>query len=164
MADIALFLRWLEASPLGHAMRETGVWTYGIVNLGHILGIATLFGAILLLDLRMLGAWRTLPLASLSRASVTAAATGFTLAVLTGIPMLATKAGDYIGNPFLLIKFPAIALALANVIVLHRSAAWQAHRTRALSLPEEHRLAVHAALSLGLWLTVITAGRMIGYW
>jgi len=145
-------------------MRETGVWTYGIVNLGHILGIAMLFGAILLLDLRMLGAWRTLPLALLSRASVTAAAIGFTLAVLTGIPMLATKAGDYIGNPFLFIKFPAIALALLNVVVLHRSAAWQAHRARTLTMPEQNRLAVHAALSLGLWLTVITAGRMIGYW
>jgi len=145
-------------------MRETGVWTYGVVNLGHILGIAMLFGAILILDLRMLGAWRALPLAALSRASVSAAAAGLTLAILTGIPMLATKAGDYIGNPFLLIKFPAIALALLNVIVLHRSAAWRAHRARALSPPEEGRLAVHAALSLGLWLTVITAGRMIGYW
>ena len=145
-------------------MRETGVWTYGVVNLGHILGIAMLFGAILILDLRMLGAWRALPLAALSRASVSAAAAGLTLAILTGIPMLATKAGDYIGNPFLLIKFPAIALALLNVIVLHRSAAWRAHRVRALSPPEEGRLAVHAALSLGLWLTVITAGRMIGYW
>jgi len=145
-------------------MRETGVWTYGIVNLGHILGIAMLFGAILLLDLRMLGAWRALPLAALSRASVTAAAIGFALAVLTGIPMLATKAGDYIGNPFLFIKFPAIALALLNVVVLHRSVAWQAHRTRTLTMREQNRLAVHAALSIGLWLTVITAGRMIGYW
>jgi hypothetical protein len=159
-----LFLRWLEASRIGHAIRESGVWTYGIVNLGHILGIAILFGAILILDLRMLGAWRGLPLAALSRACVTVAAAGFLLAVMTGIPMLATKAGDYIGNPFLLIKFPAIALALVNVLLLHRSAAWQAHRTRAIQPPEHNRMAIHAALSLVLWLTVITAGRMIGYW
>jgi hypothetical protein len=145
-------------------MRETGVWTYGIVNLGHILGIATLFGAILLLDLRMLGVWRALPLAALSRASVTVAVAGFTLAVVTGIPMLATKAGDYVDNPFLLIKFPAIALALVNIAILHRSQAWQAHRVRALLPPEQNRLALHAILSLGLWLTAITAGRMIGYW
>jgi hypothetical protein len=159
-----LFLRWLEASRIGHAMRESGVWTYGIVNLGHILGIAILFGAILILDLRMLGAWRGLPLAALSRACVTVAVVGFLLAVMTGILMLATKAGDYIGNPFLLIKFPAIALALINVLLLHRSAAWQAHHVRGLQPREQNRLAIHAALSLGLWLTVITAGRMIGYW
>ena len=35
------------------------------------------------------------------------------IAAASGIPMLATKAGDYIGNPFRLIKFPAIALALS---------------------------------------------------
>ena len=39
------FLAWLESSMLGHAMRNSGVWTYGVVNLGHILGVATLFGA-----------------------------------------------------------------------------------------------------------------------
>lgn len=145
-------------------MRETGVWTYGIVNLGHILGIATLFGAILVLDLRLLGWWRSLPLAALSRACVSAAAAGFILAAATGIPMLATKGGDYVGNPFLLIKFPVIALALLNVLILHRSAAWRAHRLRDLEPPERNRLAVHGGLSLGLWLTAITAGRMIGYW
>jgi hypothetical protein len=164
LSSIARLFHWLEASQLGHGMRETGVWTYGIVNLGHILGIATLFGAILLLDLRMLGAWRTVPLAVFSRVTVTVAACGMTLAVATGIPMLATKAGDYIGNPFLFIKFPAIALALINIVALHRSAAWKAHRTRELLPPERRRLSVHASISLASWLTAIGAGRMIGYW
>jgi hypothetical protein len=164
LPGIARLFHWLEASQLGHWMRESGVWTYGIVNLGHILGIATLFGAILLLDLRMLGAWRGVPLAGFSRAAVTAAACGAALAIATGIPMLATKAGDYVGNPFLFIKFPAIALALINIVILHRSAAWKAHRTRELLPPERRRLSVHASISLLCWLTVISAGRMIAYW
>ena len=50
-------LTWLEASGLGHAMRGAGVWTYGITNLIHILGVATLFGSVLMLDLRLLGAF-----------------------------------------------------------------------------------------------------------
>jgi hypothetical protein len=74
------------------------------------------------------------------------------------------KSSDYIGNPFLLIKFPAIALALLNVWLVHRSPAWQAHRTRDLTRREQMRLAAGGALSLTLWLTAITAGRMIGYW
>ena len=49
------FMTWLEGSTLGHLMRDTGVWTYAVVNLTHILGVASLFGAILVLDLRMLG-------------------------------------------------------------------------------------------------------------
>jgi hypothetical protein len=89
---------------------------------------------------------------------------GFILAVCSGIPMLSVKTTDYIGNPFLMIKFPAIALALVNVWLVHRSTAWRAHRTRALLPAENRRLAQGAALSLTFWLTAITSGRMIGYW
>jgi hypothetical protein len=160
----AHLLHALEASKLGVFTRGLGVWSYGIINLIHILGIVMLFGSILLLDLRLLGAWRSIPLAALSRPTTTLAMLGFAVAVASGIPMLAVKAGDYAGNPFLLIKFPAIALALVNVWLVHRSTAWQAHRTRALTPRERHGLAAGAGLSLVFWLTAITAGRMIGYW
>jgi hypothetical protein len=86
------------------------------------------------------------------------------LAAATGIPMLATKAVDYVGNPFLFLKLPAIALALLNVWLLHRSRAWQAHRVRELLPDERRRLAQGAALSLFFWLAAITSGRMIAYW
>jgi leader peptidase (prepilin peptidase)/N-methyltransferase len=39
-------LAWLESSMLGHAMRNSGVWSYGVVNLAHILGVSALFGAV----------------------------------------------------------------------------------------------------------------------
>ena len=54
----AALLAWLESSALGHAMRESGVWTYGLVNLTHILGVSSLFGSVLVLDLRLLELWR----------------------------------------------------------------------------------------------------------
>jgi hypothetical protein len=155
---------WLEHSPLGAFTRSLGVWSYGVINLAHILGIILLFGSILILDLRLLGAWRQVPLATLSRPTTTMARIGFVLAVSSGIPMLTVKTTDYIGNPFLLIKFPAIALALVNVWLVHRSEAWRAHRVRELMPSERHRLKVGAALSLAFWLTAITSGRMIGYW
>jgi hypothetical protein len=160
----AHFLNWLEASPLAVFTRSLGVWSYGIINLVHILGIIMLFGSILLLDLRLLGCWRQVPLATLSGPTTLTARIGFLVAICSGLPMLAVKAGDYIGNPFLLIKFPAIALALVNVWLLHRSEGWRAHRTRALMPQERRRLAGGAALSLVFWLTAITSGRMIGYW
>ena len=149
---------------LGEFTRSLGVWSYGVINLVHILGIILLFGSILMLDLRLLGAWRQIPLAALSRPTTTMAQVGFILAVCSGIPMLTVKSTDYIGNPFLLIKFPAIALALLNVWLVHRSPAWQAHRTRDLLPDERRRLAGGATLSLVFWLTAITSGRMIGYW
>jgi hypothetical protein len=155
---------WLEHGQLGHLMRSTGVWTYAVVNLLHLFGIALLFGCILVLDLRLLGAWRSVPLVWLSRPTVTLAGFGFALAAITGVGLLATKATEYVGNPFLFIKFPAIALALLNVALVHRSAAWRAHYSRYLTREEHVRLGVHAAVSLTAWTTVVTAGRMIGYW
>ncbi|MCP5410850.1 MAG: DUF2214 domain-containing protein [Alphaproteobacteria bacterium] len=162
--SLAGALVWLEGSPLGVFTRSLGVWSYGILNLAHIIGIAMLFGAIVVLDLRLLGLWRSVPVAALSRPTVSLAVTGFCIAVASGFPMLSVKAGDYAGNPFLLVKFPAIALALVNVWLVHRSTAWRAHRTRDLVPRERLRLALGASLSLTFWLTAITGGRMIGYW
>jgi hypothetical protein len=158
------FLAWLEHSMLGHAMRSTGVWTYGVVNLAHILGIATLFGAVLVLDLRLLGLWRTVPLPSIAGPTVPVAFTGFVIAAISGVGLLATKATEYAGNPFLLIKFPAIALALVNVAVMTSRPAWR-NMAQSDPTPRDRRtLALGGAISLAAWLTAIGAGRMIGYW
>jgi hypothetical protein len=145
-------------------MRGSGVWTYGIVNLVHILAIASLFGSVLILDLRLLGIWRKVPLGAISSATVPIATAAFCIAALSGICLLATKATEYAGNPFLLIKFPAIALGLANVALLNCSAAWKEHRIRDLSPREQSKLAVFGGISLACWLTAISAGRMIAYW
>ena len=157
-------MTWLEASALGHAMRESGVWTYGTVNLVHILGVAALFGAVFILDLRLIGLWRNIALATISRPTVSVATTGFSIAVASGVCLLATKATEYIGNPFLYIKFSAIGLGLVNVAVLNRLPAWKQHRDRELSAREQSTLAVFGGISLVCWLTAISAGRMIGYW
>src|SRR5215470_9890116 len=154
----------MQASTLGHFMRESSPWTYAIVNLGHVLGIATLFGSLVVLDLRLLGAWRRVPLATIADVAAPVAAFGFSLAVFTGVGLFATKATEYVGNPFLYIKFPAIGLGLLNVLVLNCLPAWRQHRTRELSSPEQSTLAVFGGISLISWLTAITAGRMIGYW
>jgi len=157
-------LAWLESSMLGHAMRNSGVWSYGVVNLAHILGISTLFGAVLVLDLRLLGVWRTVPLPSIAGPTVPVATTGFVIAALSGVALLATKATEYSDNPFLLIKFPAIAVALLNVAVVSSRPAWREMGRREPTAADRRTLAVGGAISLAAWLTAIGAGRMIGYW
>ena len=154
----------LEASALGHFMRESGPWTYALVNLAHILGIASLFGAILIVDLRLLGVWRRIPLAALADTAAPVAACGLALAVVSGTGLLATKATEYVGNPFIYIKFPAIALGIVNALVVRRSEGWRARASRELSPGETRRLAWMGALSLASWVTAIAAGRLIAYW
>lgn len=153
----------LEGSALGQLMRTSGVWTYGLVNLAHILSVATLFGAVLLFDLRLLGAWRRVPLAALEPPALTLAVAGFAGAVATGVCLIATNATEYYGNPFLPIKLAAIGLGIVNVLVARRLPAWR----RRAELSDAGRSGVLAAVggvSLACWLTAVAAGRMIGYW
>jgi len=141
-----------------------GVWSYGVFNLGHILGISTLFGSILALDLRLLGLWRQIPFRLIATPAVPLAAVGFSVAALSGICMIATNATDYAGNPFLYIKFPAIALGLGNAAALHFLPAWRTSKSGEPSPRERRQLAVAGGASLASWLAAISAGRMIGYW
>jgi hypothetical protein len=145
-------------------VRDSGVWTYAFLNLFHILGVATLFGSILVLDLRLLGLARHLPIRDLSRLSIPLSKAGFTLAAATGVMMLATNGSEYTGNPFLPAKFAAIGLGLVNVAVVGRLRAWRALGARELSLVERRTLAVAGGTSLASWLTAVVCGRMIGYW
>jgi hypothetical protein len=157
-------LRALEGSAFADLLRNAGVWTYGLLNLGHIVGISTLFGAVLILDLRLLGLWRSLPLGLLTRPTVPLAAIGFVIAATSGFCMLSFNATEYFGNPFLLIKFPAIALGLINALIVSRLPAWRAQHSRSLTAGERTGLAIAGGISLACWSGALAAGRMIGYW
>lgn len=155
---------WLESSALGVFMRTSSLWIYPIVNLLHIFGIAALFGSAAIIDLRLLGLWRRSPLAAIADAAVPVTTGGFILAVLTGVPLLATKSTEYIGNPYLPIKFAAIGLGVLNVVLLNLSPAWKARGVRELDPRERRTLAIFGGLSLAAWIAAISAGRLIAYW
>ncbi len=154
MADAAA---WLEASLLARALKA-GPWVYPLVNLAHLLGVALLLGAIAVLDLRLVGFWPDAPVAPLARATVPVAGAGLALALLTGPALLAVQATDYAANPFLWLKFGAVAVGLANLAALHRSAAWRGGGGG------RRRFAVAGGVSLLAWTAAASAGRMIAYW
>jgi hypothetical protein len=107
-------LGWLQSSALGMFMRGSGPWTYPVVNLIHILGVAALFGAVLILDLKLLGLWRRAELSPITTAAAPVAMAGFGVAAGSGVCLLAANALEYEQNPFLLLKFGAIGLGLLN--------------------------------------------------
>ena len=156
-------MAWLEFSALGVAMRETGVWTYALVNLGHIFGISLLFGSVVMLDLRLLGFWRWIPLDQMARPTTAVAGVGFAVAVLTGPAMLATKATEYVGNPFLPIKLVAIAIGIINIAIVHNLSAWKQRANPQLGTSQRRQLAMAGATSLFCWVSAITAARLIAY-
>jgi hypothetical protein len=164
------FLSWIESSALGHLMRESGPWTYPLVNLTHLLAVAALFGSVLALDLALMGVGRRAssttasPLPALAAAIAPISKAGFLLAAASGIGLLASNATEYQGNPFFLAKFPFIVAGLANALALGRSRAWRAIERGPLSPHDESQLKRMGGISLVCWLLAVTAGRLIGYW
>jgi hypothetical protein len=151
----------LQDSAIATALRQS-FWVYPLVNAAHIVGLALLFGAIVPLDLRLLGIWRKVPLAAMSHILLPVALAGLVLAVPTGALLFAVRATEYAVMPLLWLKVALVAGAIANALLLRLSLAWTAHEHSELA-GTTPRLQLAGALSIGLWLAAIVAGRMIGY-
>ena len=137
-------------------------WVYPIVNAGHIVGIALLFGAIVPLDLRLMGFWRSVPTAVLSRVLVPMAAAGVATAVVTGTLLFSVHAVQYAKTTLFLVKMAIVAAAIANAVLVGRAALrLGAEEGAGVDMPG--RLRVVALTSAGLWLAAILCGRMIAY-
>ena len=151
----------LQDVALVGALRHSH-WVYPLVNAGHIVGLALLFGAIVPLDLRLLGLWQPVSIGVLARLLLPVAIGGLVLAALTGALLFSVSAVKYAGLTLFRVKLLLILAAAANALLLHRTATWRSHRAAELT-GTTPRLQVAGALSLGLWLATIVAGRMLGY-
>lgn len=140
-------------------LRDSGT-AYLFVNAAHILGIGLIVGAILPLDLRLLGLFPQAPLAVLGPFLSRAAGVGTATAVLTGVWLFAVNASDYVENTAFLAKLALLALALGNIALQHGLGGFRA-AVASGSAPPTARLL--AAVSLVLWPSVLIAGRWIGF-
>jgi hypothetical protein len=136
---------------------KSSFFAYPIVNALHIAAIGALLTSVLLMDLSVLGAIRSLPrekfVALLRRVALAA----FTIAVLTGFTMFSIQATDYVRNPVFLVKLCLIVLAALNFV------AFTALDRRRPSGEASAVLHVLAVASILLWSGVLLAGRFIGF-
>ncbi|WP_022728638.1 hypothetical protein [Fodinicurvata sediminis] len=137
-----------------------GRWSYGLVNGAHILGLALLGGAILPLDLRLAGLWRSEPAERLARVLLPVAMTGLGLAVATGLLLFSVRPFEYLANPFFLAKLALVALAVANALWLRLSPDW---RTLREDGRVSRRLAAAGLVSLLLWIAALFCGRLVAF-
>ncbi len=155
------WLAGLEATALARALRDS-VWTYPLVNAGHIAGIALLVGSIVPLDLRLLGAWRSVPLIPLWRVLTRTAAVGLALAVVFGVLLFITRATEYAASGFFLAKMTIVAAATLNALLLRTGARDDLMYAPPGGLPSR-RMRLAGAFSLAAWLAALTLGRLVGY-
>jgi hypothetical protein len=159
---LAEALAGLEGLALAATLRGS-TWLYPLVNAGHIVGIALLFGAIAPLDLRLMGVWSGVPLSALLRVLVPVAGIGLSLAAVAGSLLFITKAGEYVGSAFFQAKMVMLALALGNVAAFHALRRRKGRGSDPAPLPSVALQRLQGATSLTLWLCVIVLGRLIGY-
>ena len=129
-------------------------WAYPALETVHVVGIALLFGGLLVFELRLLGLARALELPTLARLVLPLALLGFGLCALTGLVMFATQPQELLANPAFRLKLVLLMVAGAN-------AAWFHGRgSMALADPVAR---LQGLMSLGIWLAVIICGRWIAY-
>lgn len=116
-----------------------------------------LLGGIGLVDLRVLGAFRSLPLRPLARALVPIAATGVCILAASGSILFAADAEALARNTTFQLKLILIAVALANVVLFRLL-----YGTVATD-PPPLAARLLALTSLMLWTSVAICGRMIAY-
>ncbi len=153
-------------SAFGEAVQSSqfGAWAggdaYPIANLVHLLGLVMLVGSIGVLDLRLAGLFRRIPVAPLSAALTLIAIIGLILMVPSGATMFAADATTLVHSTTFRWKLLLIALALANAVAFRFL--WQSRIERwDTDPPALGRLM--AGASVLLWLSVATMGRMIAY-
>ncbi|EKV30056.1 putative membrane protein [Caenispirillum salinarum AK4] len=144
----------LEASGIATHLRFSR-WTYPAVNAGHVLGLALLVGAVVPLDLKLLGLWPAVARRDVERLLAPVAAVGLATAIVTGLLLFSVQARDYASLGLFQAKMALVVLGAANAL------AALALRRRGGGRPGLEKLL--AAVSLLCWPTALAAGRFIGY-
>lgn len=150
---------WLDAIGVGPWARGSGL-VYPVANTLHLLGLVMLVGGIGVVDLRVAGLWRAIPIEPLSRALTPAAIAGLVVMAASGVVLFAADGQSLAGSEIFRTKLVLIALALGNAAAFRwrwgdRIGGWGNR------VPAAAR--VMAAVSIVLWLTVAGFGRWIAY-
>lgn len=151
----------LEATGIGRFMRES-LWAFPIAETIHIAAFAIVVGSIVVLDLRLLGLSRRVPLSRLSAHVLPWTLAAFLVAMASGLSMFTAHTSDYITNPVFMLKMGLILAAGTNAAILHVGAMRRA-TAQDVDAPTPAGVRVAAALSIVLWLSVIACGRLLAY-
>ena len=160
--DVSWLLKWLESTALAARLRESAL-LFPLLESTHVLGLALVLGTITVLDLRLLGLASTeRPFRRMSDDILTWTWGAFAVTATTGMLMFLTNATVYFGNTAFRLKLGLLALAGLNVVVFGLTAGRSVNRwDGSSSAPAAGKAA--AVVSLVLWVTVVVAGRVIGF-
>jgi|SRR5437773_352008 hypothetical protein len=152
------FCRWLQYSAPLHALRESPIF-FPIVATIHLMGLALIGGAVLVVDLRLLGfGVQSQPIAVLAQDAERWLLGGLAVMVSTGILLFMCFATKYYYLTFFWVKMASLLVVIVFT--------WSVHRRVAMARDADAsplRCKLVALVSLFLWTTVAVGGRYIGF-
>jgi uncharacterized protein DUF6644 len=152
------YFQALEAGSIGEAIRDS-TWLFPFIEAFHLVGLAVVGGAVLLVDFRLLGlGLRRQPVAELARDAQPWLIGGVLFMIGSGVPLFLAEAIKCYYSFAFWTKMAALALAIIFSFTVRRRVA----------LAGEARVTpfwmrVVGATSILLWSTVGWGGRWIGF-
>jgi hypothetical protein len=146
------FLLWYENGPLGAFIRES-LWGYPIVLSSHAVGMATVMGIVVALNLRVLGYAKDISILAFDKLFVVAWV-GFFINLVSGLILFAGSASTYFFQGAFQIKILAIiAGGIFVKLVMNAVRENKPLQTQKLL----------AAICLICWTTGVITGRLMAY-
>ncbi|MBN1239408.1 MAG: hypothetical protein JXB36_12975 [Gammaproteobacteria bacterium] len=146
---------WINALALNYA------WTWPTLETLHFIGMSLLIGAIIIMDLRLIGVQRVIPSVSV-HTLLPIAFIGFGINLLTGIIFLFGDPNRYFINISFQIKMVLVLLAGLNALLYAVKVA-PAMANAGPHDPTPGLAKAVGAASLLLWAGVLCFGRLIPY-
>jgi uncharacterized membrane protein len=158
MSPLSVF-HWLGSTSFGVAMANS-TWGFAVVELFHLLAMAILGGAILVLDLRLMGlAFGSLQISKTAREFLPITLGATLVMFISGVLMLASSPMRYYYNTPFRIKLWLFLF----VLLFHFALQFWLARKGALCDLSGKRYRIAGAASLLIWVSIAVAGRAVGY-
>lgn len=141
---------------------NTSVYGYEIILSLHAVGLAFLVGIMMIIDLRILGLAKAVPLPAL-RPAMRIIWGALALQVVTGISLFSADAQRFFLNHMFRYKMSSIFVGVLLAVLINRSVLG-ARGEGGEAKPPATRAKVFAALSLAMWASAIIFGRLIAYY
>ena len=156
--DLLPTFEWFYATPVGETIRNS-VWMFPVIEAFHLIGLGFIGGAVLLVNLRLLGIGLTRqPVAQLSAEAQPWLLGALALMFASGFPLFLSEATKAYYSYAFWIKMTCLLLVLAFTFTIHRRV------TQGGFAEDNPQLAkLTGIVSLVLWFGVAWGGRWIGF-
>jgi uncharacterized membrane protein SirB2 len=155
--DLLPFFQWCYLTPVGEGIRNS-TWLFPVIEALHLLGLGVTVGAVLMVDLRLLGVGLSRPVAQLSQAVQPWLLGSVTLMFASGIPLFLSESIKCYYSAAFWVKMTSLFLVLVFTFTVRRRVVQAGAKSDGPLSPR-----ATALTSLVLWFGVAWGGRWIGF-